>query len=139
MKEGDGELRIENMVYINILLSLLNRPSHGYEILKNAEETLGHRLSASHVYPFLRRLKNKGYVEIVEKGPRKKKAYRLTPEGRKFVRRMLGKFSNLLELFLSSKIKVCYHCGSKIIEGGIKKGNRHFCCEHCYHHYKKGE
>ncbi len=134
-----AEKRIENIAYITILLRLSEGPVHGYELIKTLESYLGHKISPSHVYPFLKRMKDRGYIKVGETGNRRMKKYSLTPEGRKFVSRVLSRFRNIVDSFLLKNVKVCYHCGAKILEGGvsIRSGRKrlYFCCEHCKNHY----
>ena len=54
------DIKINNMVKFCTLYLLANEPKHGYDLMKELEEKLGRRISASNVYPFLSNLrKNK--------------------------------------------------------------------------------
>ncbi len=70
------------------LLSLLTRgPATGYELTQRMKAPIGHFWSANHsqIYPELARLSELGYVTSTEgagPGPRAKKTYSLTEQGR---------------------------------------------------------
>jgi DNA-binding PadR family transcriptional regulator len=70
-----------------ILLSLADKPRHGYSLMKDIE-TLSNgrvRLSTGTLYGALRRLLEEGWIERFEQEDtsRDKQAYRLTPAGRR--------------------------------------------------------
>ena len=69
-----------------ILLSLSERPRHGYALLKDIESLSGGRvrLSTGTLYGALRRLLEDGWIARFEQEDtaREKQAYRLTPAGR---------------------------------------------------------
>ena len=79
-KKGSAEL---------LILSLLEaRPRHGYDISKLIEKrsrgTL--RYHAASLYPLLHRLEKRGWVQgrwLEKSGQRRRRYYRLTPQGRK--------------------------------------------------------
>jgi len=79
-KKGSAEL---------LILSLLEaRPRHGYEISKLIEQrsqgTL--RFYVASLYPLLYRLEKRGWVQgrwVEKSGQRRRRYYRLTPQGRK--------------------------------------------------------
>jgi PadR family transcriptional regulator PadR len=80
LKKGSAEL---------LILSLVQRqPRHGYEICKLIEQRSGGelRFNVASLYPLLYRLEKRGWIcgRWVEKaGQRRRRFYRLTPEGRK--------------------------------------------------------
>src|SRR5258706_10579470 len=64
------------------------RPRHGYEISKLIEErsagTL--RFNVASLYPLLYRLEKRGWIQgrwVEKKGQRRRRVYRLTPQGHK--------------------------------------------------------
>jgi DNA-binding PadR family transcriptional regulator len=68
-----------------IILKLLSeRPHHGYEILKRFEELFNVSYPTSVLYPILREMERKGYVQSEWKktGERKKRLYALTSRGK---------------------------------------------------------
>lgn len=82
LKKGSAEL---------LILSLLeSRPRHGYEISKLIEErsrgTL--RFKVASLYPLLYRLEERGWIAgrwIEKQGERRRRFYRLTPEGKRML------------------------------------------------------
>jgi len=84
LKKGSAELMI---------LALLDaRPRHGYEISKLIETRSNGRLKfhIASLYPLLYRLEERGWIagRWAEKpGQRRRRFYRLTPEGRKVLAR----------------------------------------------------
>src|SRR5512134_3138200 len=84
LKKGSAEL---------LILSLVEaRPRHGYEISKLIEERSGGRLrfKVASLYPLLYRLEERGWIAgrwVERAGERRRRFYRLTPEGRRMLRR----------------------------------------------------
>jgi len=70
-----------------VLLSLAERPRHGYSILKDVERMSGGRvkLSTGTLYGALRRFLHDDWIERVEEdeSPRDRRPYRLTSLGRR--------------------------------------------------------
>ena len=79
-KKGSAEL---------LILSLVEtRPRHGYEISKLIEQRSGGtvRFHVASLYPLLYRLEERGWVQgrwAEKSGQRRRRYYRLTPQGRK--------------------------------------------------------
>jgi PadR family transcriptional regulator, regulatory protein AphA len=74
------------------LLGLLSdQPMSGYDLTKRFEDSLNNVWPARHsqIYPELNRLNDEGLIEIVDHGPRGRKVYEATPEGRETVRNWL--------------------------------------------------
>ncbi len=67
-----------------IILDIIREEElHGYGIAERIEEKYGvKRPGSGLIYPILSDLKRKGYVELVEKGKRDKKTYRITEKGK---------------------------------------------------------
>jgi len=88
-----------------ILLTLLEKPKHGYEIIKELEEKFeGVWLPKSGtLYPSLSRLEEKGYVKGVFKGNRK--IYMLTSKGSEIIREIAKNFDREAE-FLDKFIQI---------------------------------
>ena len=84
LKKGSAELMI---------LSLLDaRPRHGYEISKLIETRSNGRLKfhIASLYPLLYRLEERSWIQgkwAEKPGQRRRRFYRLTPEGRKVLAR----------------------------------------------------
>ena len=85
-----------------ILLSLADKPRHGYSILKDVEEMSDGRvlLSTGTLYGALRRLLDDNWIERLEQKDtsRGKQAYRLTPRGRKNLQIEVGRLKHLTRL-----------------------------------------
>jgi DNA-binding PadR family transcriptional regulator len=82
-----------------ILISLAERPRHGYSILKDVEETSGGRvvLSTGTLYGALRRLLADRLIERFEEedSPRGRLAYRLTSSGRRNLQLEMDRLKHL--------------------------------------------
>jgi transcriptional regulator len=80
LKKGSAEL---------LILSLVEaRPRHGYEISKLIEARSDGvlRFNVASLYPLLYRLEKRGWIEgrwVEKAGQRRRRYYKLTPEGRK--------------------------------------------------------
>ncbi len=80
LKKGSAEL---------LILSLVEtRPRHGYDISKLIEQRSGGalRFHVASLYPLLYRLEKRGWIQgrwVEKAGQRRRRYYRLTPEGRK--------------------------------------------------------
>ncbi|WP_308194830.1 helix-turn-helix transcriptional regulator [Frankia sp. Cj3] len=74
------------------LLGLLaEAPASGYDLTARFGEVLGHIWPARHpaIYGELGRLAEDGFIELESEGPRRRKAYRITPKGLEEVRAWL--------------------------------------------------
>lgn len=127
------KIKVTNLVKLNALLLLSTGKRHGYELLRGLEEHMGKKLSASHIYPFLKTLEKHNLVGMKKTG--KRKQYDLTPEGRKFVKDFFQKSGALLKLAIEPSVSSCAHCGCKVLRGGVdqvvKGRNLIFCCKYC--------
>jgi len=84
LKKGSAELMI--------LSVLESRPRHGYEISKLIETRSGGHLKfhIASLYPLLYRLEERGWLQgrwVEKAGQRRRRFYRLTPEGRRVLAR----------------------------------------------------
>ena len=72
---------------ILILRLVQTEPMWGYKIIKSVEKLFGIKLRHSALYPLLKTLETKGYVnsEKTTKGKRVRKVYEITSKGRRFV------------------------------------------------------
>lgn len=129
-----ANIKITNLIKFYIVLLLSSGPKHGYELIKELRERLEKPISTSQIYPFLQVLEKNKYVTF-EKTERDRKVYCLTKKGKEFVKTMLGRFGNLIDIAIEPKLSVCAHCGCKVYEGSHKekiKGKTFtFCCHHC--------
>jgi DNA-binding PadR family transcriptional regulator len=85
-----------------ILLSLADQPRHGYAILKDVEEMSEGRvlLSTGTLYGALHRLLDGGWIEAIEQDdtPRGRRAYRLTPAGKRNLQMEVSRMKHLTRL-----------------------------------------
>jgi DNA-binding PadR family transcriptional regulator len=85
-----------------VLLSLAERPRHGYAILKDVECISDGRvlLSTGILYGALRRLLDQGWIERVEEdsAPRDRRTYRLTSRGRRNLQMEVERMRHLTKL-----------------------------------------
>ncbi|MBS3101109.1 PadR family transcriptional regulator [Candidatus Woesearchaeota archaeon] len=129
-----ADIKINNMIKFYTLCLLASKPKHGYELMKELEERLGIRISASHVYPFLSILRKNKLIKFDKVGKRDKKSYTLTHKGRNFTNHMFTKFGDLINIAIKPKISIC-PCGCMIYSGGytekVKGKVMKFCCSHC--------
>ena len=136
-----AEVKVTNMVKFCSLYLLASGPKHGYDLMKELEEKLGRKISASNVYPFLEVLIKNRLIKVQKTGKREKKTYVLTKEGKKFTKNMFNRFGDLIDIAIEPKLTTCAHCSCKVYEGGytekIKGKLLKFCCMHCAGSYKK--
>jgi DNA-binding PadR family transcriptional regulator len=85
-----------------ILLSLAEKPRHGYAILQDVERMSSGRvkLSTGTLYGALRRLLEDGWIEQFEEdeSPRGRRAYRLTSNGRRNLQLEVDRMKQLTRL-----------------------------------------
>jgi DNA-binding PadR family transcriptional regulator len=85
-----------------ILLSLSERPRHGYSILKDVEDVSDGRvvLSTGTLYGALRRLLESGWIErfAEDDAARDRHAYHLTAEGRRLLQTEIARMKALTRL-----------------------------------------
>lgn len=68
-----------------LLAMLAERPKSGYELTKEFDREMGNVWAARHsqIYPELAKLLAAGLIELEDEGPRGRKSYRITAEGRR--------------------------------------------------------
>src|SRR3989338_4671974 len=129
-----ADVKITNMLKFYTLCLLAAGTKHGYDLIKELEEKLGRKISASHVYPFLESLRKNKFIRFDNVGKREKKVYHLTAEGKKFTNEMFNKFGDLITIAIEPRIATC-PCGCKVYSNGYReKVNGKimtFCCSHC--------
>jgi DNA-binding PadR family transcriptional regulator len=71
---------------------LAQRPASGYDLLKQFEQAMANVWPAtqSQLYGELNKLADTGLIEVTDIGPRGRKEYRITPEGRAELRRWVA-------------------------------------------------
>jgi transcriptional regulator len=99
LRKGSAEL---------LVLALLEeRPRHGYEMGRLIGERSGGLLSfhIASLYPLLYRLEGRGWIEgrwVEKAGQRRRRYYRLTPEGR----RVLARQRSMWQQFVRALVRV---------------------------------
>ena len=91
LKRGSAEMMILALVE--------DRARHGYEILKLLEERSQGLLKfhIGSVYPILYRLEKRAWIRAeAEDGPRRRRSYRITPEGRRVLKKQRGTWQELV-------------------------------------------
>ncbi len=133
-------IKVDNFVKLHVLISLNAQPRHGYELMKEVEKSLDKRISASHIYPFLKELDKKKLVRAKQND--REKVYSLTVEGKQFVKKTLLRFQGMVQKSLQELLTKCTHCGCEVYNNKyteVIKGKRlAFCCSHCADSYKEG-
>jgi PadR family transcriptional regulator, regulatory protein PadR len=94
LKKGSAELLILSLVE--------HRPRHGYEISKLIQERSEGVLSfhVASFYPLLYRLEKRGFLDgrwVEKAGQRRRRYYRLTPEGRKVLKQQRSKWRDFVQ------------------------------------------
>ena len=134
-----AKVKITNMLKFYTVSLLATGPKHGYDLMKELEDKLERKVSASNVYPFLDTLRKNKLIKFVKIGNRDKKVFHLTAEGKNFTKQMFNKFGDLINIAIQPRITTC-PCGCKIYSGGysekIKGKLIKFCCSHCAKMYK---
>ena len=125
------EVKIDNMVKFYALMLLYENNRHGYELIKNIGNRMEKKISSGQIYPFLKELKERKMIMSAKEGARDKTVYRLTSYGRKFVRKMLFKFSDMIRIAVKNDLSQCMHCGCEIYKGGYKYKGKIYCCKSC--------
>lgn len=136
------EVKIDSLVKLYTLLLLKNSSIHGYDIIKTLKHNLNKNISPSHIYPFLKELKQNKLINIKEQKERKKKLYILTDKGEEFTNSTLTKIDHLLDIALKHKLTVCDHCNCSIYgnthKETINNKELRFCCFNCAESFKRG-
>ncbi len=129
------KMKVTSLFKLSALLLLLEKPRHGYELIKDIREKFGYSVSTGQVYPFLSSLVKAKFVSFKSSRKRDKKIYALTASGRGFANRVVNDFDELIQLAISKKIRKCVHCGCKVLGAGyaknIDKKKMYFCCFSC--------
>jgi len=99
------------------------------------------KVSPGEICPFLRSLKERKFIKVSSRESRDKKVYRLTKDGRVFVKNAIDRFAGVINLAVEPRIIVCAHCGCEIYRGGHKEKIKGrllvFCCKHCAESFKR--
>ncbi len=132
-------VKVDSFIKLYTLILLNNGEKHGYELMKELGNKLDKKISSSHVYPFLKELKQNYLVNYRQFG--REKLYNLTDSGTKFVNENLLKFNELIQESLKNKLTKCTHCGCEVYNNkyieSVNGKKLAFCCCHCADSYKK--
>ena len=135
-----------DLVRCTVLMFLYDQPClHGYALMELLRARLGRAVSPAIVYPFLASLQISGYVTSKREkdGRRVKILYTMTPEGRKFSRRVFKRLSTIVSTAINPSLSSCVHCGCKLYEMSHKEeidGRQMiFCCVHCAAAYRQSD
>src|SRR3972149_1607214 len=111
MANPDINELVSDFSRVYILTILHEGPVHGYQIISKFKKIVGKEISPSLVYPFLKQLEEKGFVNHSERlvGEKKKKVFELTAEGKEFSKQLFKRFSELIGVTLEPNIEVCAH------------------------------
>ena len=137
------ESSMTNLTKFYLLCLLQKKKMHGYEIMEELGRITGKKPSAGQIYPLLKTMQKKKYIkmEIRKDGRRISKIYSLTPSGKKLSLHLMKRFSELIDIAISSSLTKCSHCSCQIYKGGYReriKGKTYaFCCVNCARSYKK--
>ncbi len=133
-------IKITTLSRLALLLELSKGARHGYALMKAVEQLSGAPCSPAQIYPFLTVLEKQKLVtrKAAAAGSRDKQPYTLTGAGKKFVRGVLGKFGQILQLALAGQVTECAHCSCKIygqpVWGKGQGVKLPYCCPHCAKH-----
>jgi len=79
-----------------ILASLADGDKHGYGIMEDIQEFAGIRLGPGTLYGAITRLEERGWIRPLESDNRRR-PYRLTAEGRRYLQRELAGLSQVVK------------------------------------------
>ena len=140
---SEFDILISDFSRFYVLTILYEAPAHGYSIISKFRKRVGKEISPSLVYPFLKKLEEKGYVTHTDNpvGEKERKIFELTEEGRLLCTRLFKRFANLISIAIEPSLRVCAHCGCKVYQGGYREvidgKEKTFCCMHCAQSYKE--
>jgi DNA-binding PadR family transcriptional regulator len=143
MAKTPSEPRLNTLFRIQTILILQKGEKSGYDLAKELEEITGTKPSTGKIYPFLKQLKDNGYIEEIdleEDSERSKTVYNLTDKGDELVDEILHRMESLIDARLDSLLETCKSCGVRIYKtkvlGVDEKGNEaYYCCTHCRDNY----
>ncbi len=131
-------VKVDSFIKLHTIISLNKEDKYGYTLMKELGIKLNKKISASHVYPFLKELKENYLVNVRNVG--REKVYSLTQKGKDFVSEILLKFNEIIQESLKRKLTKCTHCGCEVYNSKyneVVNGNKlAFCCCHCADSYK---
>jgi len=101
------------------ILTLLERPMCGYEIMKYIQEHFGcWKPSPGSVYPMLKKMENDGFIKKSQEG--RKKIYVITEKGKEHIRKFSEISEEIREKFMSMIRLVGDHAGSGMMRNFVQ-------------------
>jgi len=85
------------MLQMQILWLLGSKPMHGYELMKKLTEIKRNEITQGALYPTLSKLRELGLIKVESEGPRGKKTYQLTGEGKRIMTKTCREFCRAFE------------------------------------------
>ncbi len=111
----DVYAKYRGIIRLLILYVLSKKPLHGYGIMKELKEIMGKMPGPGNIYPQIRYLLRKNYIEIHEevRQGRKRKVYRITEKGLEYLAENMDRVNEAIEMF--SRLKHLFDCGFREI------------------------
>ena len=132
-----------DLVRCVVMMILYGQPCHGYMIMELLQARLGRAVSPAIIYPFLASMQKSGYLTSrrESEGRRVRILYSMTPDGKRFSRRVFKRLSEMVSVAVTPSLSHCANCGCKLYEAGhvqeIDGRKIIFCCVHCAAAYRK--
>ncbi len=97
----DVYAKYRGIIRLLILYVLREKPLHGYGIMKELKEIMGKMPGPGNIYPQIRYLLHKNYIEIHEevKEGRRRKVYRITEKGLEYLAENMDMVNEAIEMF----------------------------------------
>jgi DNA-binding PadR family transcriptional regulator len=90
----------KGMFKLFVLYFLREVPLHGYALMEKFEEQFRMpKPSSSFVYPALTRLERSGFIEVLDKGEREKKRYKITKKGLDYLTQHKKELNEMIKRF----------------------------------------
>lgn len=91
----------KNLKKICLLCMLIEKPMHGYNMMKEIERRFDKKIGSGFIYPTLSEMEEKGYIKSKTEmdGNREKKIYSLTASGKRFCAGEKECIKNILKEF----------------------------------------
>ncbi len=111
----DVYAKYRGIIRLLILYVLREKPLHGYGIMKELKEIMGKMPGPGNIYPQIRYLLHKNYIEIHEeaKKGRRRKVYRITEKGLEYLAENMDMVNEAIEMF--SRLKHLFDYGFREI------------------------
>ena len=107
--------KYRGIIRLLILYVLREKPLHGYGIMKELKEIMGKMPGPGNIYPQIRYLLRRNYIEIheeIQEG-RRRKVYRITEKGLKYLEENMDRVNEAIDMF--SRLKCLFDYGFREI------------------------